>query len=135
MNRYATHLLLDVTRKVFSVLFPLVTLLLAAPMMGVLFFGMFRGVNFFILIVNVGVLLGLLAAPGYLYAVFRTYGLARMPMGQRLWITRSLIAASVACLIALPFTAVAWQLALLPLATLILCLERLFRCRIVWRRG
>ncbi|HET9251111.1 MAG TPA: hypothetical protein VFP58_03250 [Candidatus Eisenbacteria bacterium] len=135
MNRYATHLLLDIVRKVLSLLLPLATILLAAPAMGVLIFGMFGGVNGFILLVNVGVVLGLLAAPGYLFAVFRTHGLARVPPGQRVWIARSLIAASLACVIALPFTAVAWQLALLPLATLGLCLERLHHCRAVWRRG
>jgi hypothetical protein len=111
-------------RWFFFVGVPLVSLLLSAPILTeVLPFEVRSGdYHWQFWLVGLAAALALIAAPGYLYAVFRRSP-APLNTRRKWWLRASLSAASVASVIGTGFTILAfWPLAFLPLASLGMCI-------------
>ena len=80
-------------------------------------------------------LAGVIAAPGYLFAGFREEDLATLNAVGRLWIRASLVLALAASLVGFASTVFAfWPLAVVPLVTIILCVELSYRSLRAWQR-
>ena len=74
----------------------------------------------------VPVLLGVVAAPGYHFMLFRGHKCGALPAQARLLTRASVSSGVLATLISLPFFVfLAWPLLVLPLTTLVLCLNLL----------